>query len=154
MRSLILHATVLKRKGSGCSEEVTEDQVLPRKELAVRQEGEERLACLGQAGGSRLGDKVEPSRGSVAGSLQARRASPAWTTCQQPSPASTHVIIFFQTRYRRESRYLQISTSMSGWTGSGSMVQKSLEGRTGHGVQGWGQASREWAAGPVPLPWV
>lgn len=34
--------------------------------------------------------------------------------------------IFLQTRYCRESKYLQTSMSMLGWTGSGSMVQKRL----------------------------
>lgn len=35
--------------------------------------------------------------------------------------------IFRQMWYCRESRYLQMSMSMPGWTGSGSMVQKRLE---------------------------
>lgn len=42
------------------------------------------------------------------------------------SPVSTDMTIFFQTRYCRESRYLQTLISMPGCTGSGSMVQKRL----------------------------
>lgn len=53
------------------------------------------------------------------------------------SPDSTDVTIFLQTRYCRESRYLQMSMSMPGWMGSGSMVQKRL------GKEKWA-----WWAGP------
>ena len=42
------------------------------------------------------------------------------------SPDSTHITIFLQTRYFKESRYLQTSMSMPGWMGSGSIVQKRL----------------------------
>lgn len=61
---------------------------------------------------------------------------PAWGL---HSPDSTHITIFLQTRYLRESRYLQMSMSMPGWMGSGSIVQKRL------GKEKWA-----WGAGPGP----
>ena len=65
---------------------------------------------------------------SSAGSVMHEVPPMTCITCPHPhSPDSTDMTIFLQTRYCRESRYLQMSMSMPGCMGSGSMVQKRLE---------------------------
>lgn len=92
---------------------------------------------------------------------EARRSEFSWPSAQrdllQPltpawglhSPDSTHITIFLQTRYFRESRYLQTSMSMPGWMGSGSIVQK----RLGKEKWAWGGKARARCSGPNWVSW-
>lgn len=77
--------------------------------------------------GGQWREGVEPGRVGLGSSVLARSTFPGPRTPSCPAlPALMELIIFFQTWYCRESRYLQGSMSMPGWMGSGSTVQKSL----------------------------